>query len=198
MNFEMETLESPAAAAAPAEVVAPRRPAPKNEEERKSFWRPFANCLLIGLLSIGSYFVISRFIVTSVQVVGVSMVPTLQEHGHYLLNRWALLGRNPQMQDIVVLEDPEDNSLAVKRVIGTPGDRIEFDGHHVILNGWQLLETYIPTHTRTTAGESLGRGAIVCGKDEYFVMGDNRPVSIDSRTYGPVSRGAILGLIQLK
>src|SRR5215469_16800143 len=69
---------------------------------------------LIMALSIGCYFVISKFFLQSVQVVGVSMVPTLSENSHYLLNRWAFHSRDPKAGDIVVIRDPQDHGYSVK------------------------------------------------------------------------------------
>ena len=142
-----------------------------------------------------SYFVISHFLLQSVQVVGESMVPTLQDSQHYLLNRWLYLLRAPKRLDIVVIRDPLDNSYAVKRVIGLAGDSVFLTGGSVYINGVKLDEPYLskgmPTFTYSRRAEQL----VKCGHDQYFVLGDNRSNSVDSRTYGVVPREKILGAI---
>jgi signal peptidase I len=142
-----------------------------------------------------SYLVISHFVLQSVQVVGESMVPTLQDSQHYLLNRWLYLLRPPKRSDIVVIRDPIDNSYAVKRIIGQAGDSIYLRGGSVYVNGVKLEEPYLsrgmPTFSLTRLPEQL----VKCGQDQYFVLGDNRSNSVDSRTYGVVSRQKILGVI---
>jgi signal peptidase I len=152
--------------------------------------------LMIALLCIASYALISRYFVKSVKVVGSSMVPTLQEGGQYLLDRWTLCTREPRRNDIVVLQDPGYHGLAVKRIVAVSGESIHFRDGAVYVNGKKLDEPYLEPHTRTFIYASAREQFITCGKDQYYVLGDNRERSIDSRTYGPVSRGDLLGLIK--
>src|SRR5579863_1143328 len=79
---------------------------------------------LVAALSTGCYYVISHFFVQSVQVVGVSMVPTLAENNHYLLNRWAFHSRDPKVGDVVVIKDPSDHGISVKRIVATGGQSV--------------------------------------------------------------------------
>jgi signal peptidase I len=154
--------------------------------------------LLIILLSIGCYYIISRYFVQSVQVVGISMVPTLQEHNHYLLNRWAFRNRDPKVGEVVVLRDPEDHGFSVKRIIATGGQSVLFKGGKVFVNGKEFMEPYLLPGTRTYTYSAKHEQFITCGAEQYFVLGDNRLRSIDSRAYGPVPRANILGLVVLR
>lgn len=149
----------------------------------------------ILILAAGCYFVISRFFLQSVKVVGISMVPTLQDSQRYLLNRWVLFLRAPHRDDIVVLRDPGDNGYSVKRIVAVAGDSVRFGNGHVYVNGRQLDEPYLAPGTPTFPSATTERQAFTCAKNEFFVLGDNRPRSIDSRAYGPVPRANILGLI---
>jgi signal peptidase I len=153
--------------------------------------------LLIVLLSFGCYFAISRYLLQSVEVVGSSMVPTLHEKGRYLLNRWAFRNREPQRNDVVVIRDPGDHGFSVKRVVAVAGESIYFKNGKVYVNGNELEEPYLLPGTHTFTYSKVHEQFITCGRDQYFVLGDNRVVSIDSRSYGPVSREDILGLIML-
>lgn len=151
--------------------------------------------LVVGVLAVASYFVISRCILQSVKVVGRSMVPTLCDSQHYLLNRWIYYLRPPGQSDIVVLRDPSDNGYSVKRVIAAPGDSIYLKGGAVYVNGRKLKETYLSPGTETYPDSKYRDQLILCGKGQFFVLGDNRKNSIDSRSYGPVPRQNILGPI---
>jgi len=163
-----------------------------------SFWRQVGSFALVALLSFGCYAAISRFFLETVRIQGVSMMPTLRENGHYLLNRWAFHDRNPKRLDIVVLRDPSDNDYAVKRVIATAGDSIFFKDGQVFVNGKALDEPYLSPGTATYTNSRTTEQLITCGKGQYFVLGDNRSRSIDSRMYGPVPRENIIGLVVAK
>ena len=147
----------------------------------------------MAALAVASYLVISHFLLQSVKVVGRSMVPTLYDSQHYLLNRWIYHLRTPQHSDIVVLRDPTDNGFSVKRIIATPGDSIYLKDGNVYLNGCRLTESYLAPRTPTFTDSRFRDQLILCGKDQYFLLGDNRLNSIDSRAYGPVPRRNILG-----
>ncbi len=152
-------------------------------------------CASVAALALASYFVISHFVLQSVTVVGVSMVPTLQDTQHYLLNRWLYLFRTPQRHDIVVIRDPIDNGYSVKRIIGASGDSISLKDGHVYVNGRKLDEPYLSPGTPTFSDSATNEQLFRCGKDQYFVLGDNRKNSTDSRTYGVLPRNRVLGLI---
>lgn len=160
--------------------------------------RQLVALLIILILSAACYFVISRYFLQSVKVVGISMVPTLAENNHYLLNRWAFHNREPKAGDIVVLRDPADHGFSVKRIVATSGQSVYFKYGIVYVNGKELKEPYLLPNTPTYTYAKATQQMITCGKDEFFVMGDNRPRSIDSRSYGPVSRQDILGLVVLR
>jgi signal peptidase I len=140
-----------------------------------------------------SYLLITRFIIQSVQVQGPSMYPTLTDSGQYWLNRFCYLAGEPQPNDIVAMKDPRDNTLEVKRIIATPGQSVYLKGGLVYVNGQRLNEPYLLDKTPTYAYEKKPDEFICVGPDKYFVMGDNRSNSTDSRTFGTVPRRNIIG-----
>lgn len=147
-------------------------------------------CVLLG--SLLSYFIITRFVLMSVQIRGSSMSPTLRDGERYILYRAPYLWRAPRQGEIVVLRDPEDNDLSIKRVIGLPFDVVQVKRDGIYVNGIRLSEPYLSSN----APAFNEPGPLVhLGENDYFVLGDNRKRSADSRVYGPVPRKSILGLI---
>jgi signal peptidase I len=118
------------------------------------------------------------------------MEPNVHNGEYVIVNKTAYwFGHNPQRGDVVVFQAPDQpQNDRVKRVIGLPGDKVEVrsDGT-VYVNGQQLEEPYLPPHHSGTSG------TWTVPEDEYFVMGDNRSVSYDSREGGPVPRSNIIG-----
>lgn len=152
--------------------------------------------LLIWLIlfCVGSYFLVSNYIVATVVVQGRSMLPTLRDGDYYLLNRLTYHYRDPRRDELVVLRDPGHNDCAVKRIVGLPNETVRITGGEVFVNGQKRQEVFLASGTRTLC-PLQGELEMKLGSDQYFVLGDNRPQSEDSRSYGPVPRRQILGMI---
>jgi len=133
-------------------------------------------------------FLAIHFTVQNYQISGPSMQNTLHSGQFVLVNKIAYLFHAPERGDVIVFHEPDqpDRDL-IKRVIGLPGDTIKLDGSTVWVNGTQLNEPYI-TQRNNPAAESVTVPA-----SDYFVMGDNRPVSEDSRYFGFVPKDYIVG-----
>ncbi|TMC22074.1 MAG: signal peptidase I [Chloroflexi bacterium] len=133
-------------------------------------------------------FVAIRFTVQSYYVKGLDMQPELQQGTYVLVNKLAYHLHRPERGDVIVFHNPQNTGIdLIKRVIGTPGDTIAIDGTHVWVNDRLLNEPYI-----TTAANPLANRWTV-PPDKYFVMGDNRPVSDDSRIWSYVPNDFIIG-----
>jgi signal peptidase I len=146
------------------------------------------------MLSILSYHLISHYVVTAVVIQGRSMLPTLHDGDHCILNRFSYRYRAPERREVVVIQDPGHADYAVKRIVAMPGETIWVKEGAVFINGEKQTEPYLVPGTATfslLAPELF----VVLGKDQYFVLGDNRRVSEDSRIYGAIHRDQIIGLI---
>ena len=135
-------------------------------------------------------FMVFRFAVQNYRVDGHSMVPTLQDQQYILVDKAAYLFHAPQRGDVIVFAYPIDPTQDyVKRIIGVPGDHVLVDQDGFVwVNGTELHESYISEPTNPYAPTDL-----VLKADQYFVLGDNRGDSSDSRVWGPVPRQNIIG-----
>jgi signal peptidase I len=147
----------------------------------------------VALWSAISFLLFSRYVLATVIIDGASMEPTFHTGDRCLLNRVSPMFSAVHRGDIVVLRDRGDDDYAIKRVIGMPNDEVEIHSGHVFINGNLLKEKYLApaTHTWTPKGD----GDYKLGPHSYFVLGDNREVSEDSRYYGPISNNALLGVV---
>lgn len=139
-------------------------------------------------------FIVRTFLFTMIRVDGTSMLETLQDNDRLAVTIIDLKINGPQRNDIVICTYPGADHLCVKRVIGMPGDTLEIRMGVTYLNGEPYDEPYV-THPRLE-----NYGPITMGEDEYFVMGDNRYVSHDSRArdVGPLKKSAIGGKARLR
>lgn len=149
----------------------------------------------VVLLALGLYLVIN-FAVQTVHVIGYSMYPTVDNQDYLIATRIDYRFHDPQRGDIIIMRDPYDPSRDfIKRVIGVPGDRILIRNAHVYVNGRLLSEPYLDHQPWTLNVNwpqlAAGNTGQLLGADEYFVMGDNRDNSSDSRTFGPIHRNQI-------
>ena len=118
------------------------------------------------------------------------MEPGLEDQERIFINKLVYRLESIERGDIVVFRYPRDTHKSfIKRVIGLPGDRIRISYGHVYLNGQLVLEPYVPAEYLD--GRSFPE--TVVPESSYFVLGDHRSMSNDSREFGPVLRGYIYG-----
>ncbi len=157
--------------------------------------RALLKLTVLVVMSFASYLFFSRLVVTAVEVKGASMAPTLVAGDRLLLNRFAYLHREPQRGELVVLKDPETGELIVKRIVGLPCETVIMRNDAAYVNGHRLHEPYAANSARPDQSP-LGKPTVI-PRDHYFVLGDNRSRSLDSRAFGAVPRENILGVITL-
>lgn len=142
--------------------------------------------LVVGL-------VVSHLFVATIFVVeGASMVPNLTDGEIVLVNRLIYTFGQPRRGDIVVLRYPgdPDHRTFVKRVVARPGEKVTVDRGRLIINDQPLLESYLASTLPTDRDQE-----IVVPPNEYYTLGDNRPVSNDSRVFGTTPRRFLVGRV---
>jgi signal peptidase I len=148
----------------------------------------------VVVLAVILYFGIS-FAVQAVHVEGLSMYATLDNNDYLIANKIDYRLHAPQRGDIIILRPPTDNSKDfIKRVIALPGEKLLIRDGFVYINGHKLDEPYLPeAWTTFNNWPNDGTDGKVMGPNQYFVMGDNRNKSQDSRIFGPIGRDRIDG-----
>jgi signal peptidase I len=142
------------------------------------------------IISVAVSTFITIFLYQPVRVEGTSMLPMLEDQDRLFINKLAYRVGDIHRGDVVVFLYPHDHQKSyIKRVIALPGDDLKIEHGHVFVNGRELTEAYVPP--RFEDDRSLPETVIPA--HEYFVMGDHRSISSDSRDFGAVDRELIYG-----
>jgi signal peptidase I len=170
-------------------------PAPGQTPHQKSFLRDTLEIVFLALV----LYVVIQYAVQTVHVLGSSMSLTLHDNDLLIASKISYKIHDPQRGDIIVFKPPnEDSRDFIKRVIALPGDKIRITNSVVYINGQVLHEPYLPEKwTYNNNWPADGQDKLVPA-DQYFVMGDNRNHSSDSRSFGFVERDAILGKAEVR
>ncbi|OGH93872.1 MAG: signal peptidase I [Candidatus Magasanikbacteria bacterium RIFOXYD2_FULL_41_14] len=147
--------------------------------------------ILAGLtIALVRYYLFKPFYVK-----GASMEPNFYDQEYLIIDELSYRLHEPMRGDVIVFKYPDDpKEYFLKRIIGLPGERVKVTGGQVLIyndahpEGEQVQEDYL-SENLLTDGERL----VTLGPDQFFVLGDNRPNSYDSRRFGPVDRGLIVG-----
>jgi signal peptidase I len=165
---------------------------PRQPDGRKSAFMTLANWSRDLLISIVLAVLVILFLYQPVKVEGTSMMPSLVDQERIFINKFVYkfgIG-NIERGDLVVFWFPGDPSKSyIKRVIGLPGDIVEVDNGTVYVNNRALREDYILDQYR----DRMSMSPFTVGADEFFVLGDHRSSSNDSRSWGAVPRNYIYG-----
>jgi signal peptidase I len=152
------------------------------------------------VIAVGVVFIIRQFLVQPFIVSGDSMIPNFQNGNYLLVDELTYRFFPPQRGDVIVFHYPNDPSLYfIKRIIGLPGETVKISNGKVIIinkthpDGFVLDESYLPAGLPTDGNETN-----VLGPNQYFVLGDNRTYSFDSRSWGDLSRNYIVGLVRFR
>ena len=170
----------------------------QSEIQGKSRLKLFGENLIYIIIAVLLAMVVQKFIIRPFVVNGESMDPTLTTGDYLLIDEVTYKLREPERGDVVVfLAPPEPDKFFIKRIIGLPGDTVSIGGSVVTITnaehpkGFILSESFI-THT------SVNQMVVKVPKDQYFVMGDNRAGSFDSRSWGTLPKENLRGRALLR
>jgi signal peptidase I len=143
---------------------------------------------LVVSVSVSAFIII--FLYQPVRVEGTSMLPVLEDQDRLFINKMAYRVGEIHRGDVVVFLYPHDHEKSyIKRVIALPGDDLRIDHGQVYVNGGRVEEKYVPKRF----ADDRSQPEMTVPAHEYFVMGDHRSISSDSRDFGPVERELIYG-----
>lgn len=147
------------------------------------------------VVCVAIFFILYLFVAQFHKVSGNSMVPTLKNGDYLITEKVSYRFGSPKKGDIIVLKNPRDESQDfIKRIIALPGEVVKIENDIVYVNGQPISEKYIAASVQTPGGSFLTEGSTVkAGPNQYFVFGDNREHSSDSREWGGVTKEEIVG-----
>lgn len=155
------------------------------------------------MISLAIILPIRYFLVQPFYVKGASMEPNFVDHDYLLIDEISYRFYEPTRGDVIVFRYPRDRKqFFIKRIVGLPGERVQIKNGQVFVGPVnsevkQLEETYLPAGV-VTQGRSEEQGEVNLQAGQYYVLGDNRPASLDSRAFGPVATGDIIGRIWVR
>lgn len=176
------------------------------KEEAVSFFKSsgkfIVEVLKIVIISLAVIIPIRVFLIQPFYVKGASMEPNFHDNQYLIIDEITYRFQQPARGDVVVIKNPANTStFFIKRLIGLPNEKIEMkDGHVYIYNsqypdGLKLNEDYLDPENVNNYGSN---NSIALKENEYFVIGDNRKSSLDSRSFGPIQKKYIVGRTWLR
>lgn len=148
------------------------------------------------------FLIVYLFFAQPHQVNGQSMVPNFQNGEYLLTDKISYRFGTPKRGDVIVFHAPDSANCPegtgcdfIKRVIALPGEQVEVKENAIYVNNVKLEENYIPDTFPIQPGAYTQGRVVTLGPDEYFVSGDNRPYSSDSRAWGPLPKENIVGRV---
>lgn len=148
------------------------------------------------VVSMAIIFVVMQFFLIPTKVIMSSMYPTLDDGQYVVVNSIPYKLHNPSRGDIVVFNHGGSDNRLIKRIIGLPGECVQYSNGECYINHKLLVENDDKNNTdysQTFKPASDHEDCLKLGKDQFYVMGDNRPVSLDSRAFGAIEKKDIIG-----
>jgi len=148
----------------------------------------------IALLAGLTIFFVRYYLFKPFSVRGASMEPNYYEKDYLIIDEISYRFREPKRGETVVIESPNDKDTHyLKRIIGLPNEKVKIEDNKVIVFNDEYPQGVILDETDYLAEETPGTNYRFLGEDEYYVLGDNRDASLDSRKFGPVQKSSIVG-----
>lgn len=178
-------------------------------EKKSDFLPSFSKSFGIFVVEVAKILIIAyiiikpihAFVIQPFYVKGASMEPTFHNNEYLIIDELSYRFHSPRRGDVIVLRNPyQREEFLIKRIIGLPGERVTITGGRVLVRPSDRLDgAYLDERVYLPASvETVGPADVVLDADQYFVLGDNRPASLDSRSFGPIYRSQIIGRTALR
>jgi signal peptidase I len=177
------------------------------KKQERSFWKSLGSfvweTLKVVIISLAIVIPVRYFIIQPFYVKGASMEPNFYDHEYLIIDEISYRFRDPKRGEVVIFKSPQNpRQYFIKRVIALPGEKIEIKEKEIFIfnqkypEGIKIDESkYLPL---ANVNGTLGQVDITLRDNEYFVLGDNRNSSLDSRSFGPITRDKIMGQTWLR
>jgi len=178
-----------------------RAPTPEEPSFFGSLARFALEILEIVVISLAIILPIRYFLIQPFYVKGASMEPTFDDHEYLIIDELSYRVRQPERGEVIVFRYPLDpRQFFIKRLIGLPGETVKISGDKVTIINAEHPDGFVLDESAYLSSDVLTQGdrTITLSKDEYFVMGDNRTASLDSRTFGPLPAKNIVGRVWIR
>jgi signal peptidase I len=162
---------------------------------RKRRWNPVVEWIVVIVVALSAAFIVRTFVFQQYVINGPSMRPTLQPGDRVLLNKLSYRAHDVRRGDVVVFDRVQEtrHDDLIKRVIGLEGETIRIENCTVFIDGEELVEPYLADDVQAGRCGTSSMASLTVPDDHVFVLGDNRPESSDSRSFGPIDVDEIRG-----
>jgi signal peptidase I len=160
----------------------------------KQFLLPLFEVLEMLAIVLVSIYIVYGFVAQPFLVQGASMEPNFSDGDYLLIDEITYRFREPDRGEVIVFRNPNNQSeFYIKRIVGLPGDQIAVSEGNLYINGAISEEEYLPDDI-----EVGGEQVVDLNNDQFYVMGDNRPKSYDSRSWGALDEDLVVGLVRFR
>jgi signal peptidase I len=163
--------------------------APDNNRDKDSWW----DIVKFALITAAIVLPIRFFIAQPFMVSGPSMDPTFGDKDYLIVDEISYRFEKPKRGEVIIFKRPEENKYLIKRIIGLPGETVELLGNTATIKNTEHPEGFVLDQMFIVNNKSEPQKTFVLDNNHYFVLGDNRPVSYDSRGWGPLDAKNIVG-----
>ncbi|MBI2475985.1 MAG: signal peptidase I [Candidatus Taylorbacteria bacterium] len=167
---------------------------PDTDPKQESWW----DIVKFALITAAIVLPIRFFIAQPFMVSGPSMEPTFSNHDYLIVDEISYRFEKPKRGEVIIFNRPEEKKYLIKRIIGLPGETLELEGDTITVKNAERPEGFTLDQTFVVNKKSEPKLTVILDNEHYFVLGDNRSVSYDSRGWGPLDAKNIVGRALLR
>jgi len=169
------------------------RPEPTNNHESRQKKESWLDIVKFALITAAIVLPIRFFIAQPFMVSGSSMEPTFNNNDYLIVDEISYRFEKPKRGEVIIFKRPEEKKYLIKRIVGLPNETVELSGNSITIKNAERPEGFLLDQTFVVNNNSELKKMVTLDDDEYFVLGDNRPVSYDSRVWGALQVKNIIG-----